>query len=204
MTQRGWHLAALTVAASVFASRSAHACSVIEKPGAPHIGTLAYVRSLIPQAELVVRARALRYGEGQHYLVPPDATALGEARAIEFEVLEVLRPDVGRELLRTLYIGGRLTDSDDFNPGPVPYLNVRREGQRGSCTASAYRIGGEFLLLLRRARSGYYTPYWAILAPVNEQVRGADDPWIRWIKQQLTAAPVRGPNKRAPEKHNER
>ena len=197
MAQRGWHLAAL-VAASVFPSRATHACSVSEKPGSPHIGTLAYVRSLIPDAQLVVRARALRYGEGQHYLVPPDATALGEARAIEFQVLEVLRPDIGHEALRTLYIGGHLTDSDDFNPGPVPYVNVRHEGQRGSCTASAYRTGGEFLLLLRRTKSGYYTPYWAILAPVNEQIRGADDPWVRWINQQLSAAPVRGISKGAP------
>src|SRR4051812_46358155 len=95
MAQRGWHLTALAGAAFIFASRAAHACSVIEKPGNPHIGTLAYVRSLIPDAQLVVRARALRYGDGQHYLVPPDATGLGEARAIEFEVLGVLRPDVG-------------------------------------------------------------------------------------------------------------
>lgn len=198
MAQRGWHFAALAVAASVFASRAAHACSVIEKPGSPQIGTLAYVRSLIPDAQLVVRARALRYGEGQHYLVPPDATGLGEARAIEFEVLEVLRPDVGREPPRRLYIGGHLTDSDDFNPGPVPYVHVRREGQRGSCSASAYRTGGEFLLLLRRTKSGYYTPYWAILAPVNEQVRGADDPWVHWISHQLSAAPVPGISKRSP------
>jgi hypothetical protein len=71
---------------------------------------------------------------------------------------------------------------DDFNPAPVPYPAVRPAGQRGSCFAEEYRRGGEFLLLLKRT-AGHLTPYWAALAPTNEQIRGADDRWVRWVRE---------------------
>jgi hypothetical protein len=158
-------------------------CDIDEAPNTPHVGTLEWVQSLVHDADLILRARALRYGEGDHYLVPPDAAG-GGVRAIEFEVLENLTPTSGTATAPILYIGGYLTNNDDFNRGPVPYLHVRSSGQRGSCFASEYRRGGEFLLLLRLAPSGYYTPYWALLSPVNEQMRGADDPWIQWVRRQ--------------------
>lgn len=136
------------------------------------------------------RAKALRYGEGDHYLVPPDAAGGGGVRAIEFEVLENLTPRSGVATASMLYIGGRLTTADDFNRGTVPYLDVRTAGQHGSCFASDYRRGGEFLLLLRLAPSGYYTPYWALLSPVNEQIHGADDPWVQWVRRERPRRPA--------------
>jgi hypothetical protein len=31
------------------------------------------------------------------------------------------------------------------------------------------------------------TPYWAALQPVNEQLRGAADPWLLWVREQVAA-----------------
>jgi hypothetical protein len=32
-----------------------------------------------------------------------------------------------------------------------------------------------------------YTPYWAPLQPVNEQIRGESDPWFAWVRNELAA-----------------
>ena len=177
----------LTLALLLTTSRDAAGCSLVETPGRPRIGTLPHIRSLVEQADLVVRARAVRYGVGEHYLIPPEVMTLGEGRAIEFKVIEVLTPGSAPG---TLYVGGHLMRTDDFNRGPVPYLNVRREGQRGGCVASGYRAGGEYLLILRRAPRGYYTPYWAYLSPTNEQIHGARDPWVQWVREELRRRPT--------------
>ena len=184
-------LLAIAISASTFAHGiPSRMCSYDETPNSPHVGTLEWVQSLVHDADLIVRARALRYGEGDHYLVPPDAAGIGGAvRAIEFEVLENLTPTSVVATAPIIYIGGNLTGRDDFNRRVVPYLQVRSSGQRGSCYASDYRHGGEFLLLLRRAPSGYYTPYWALLSPVNEQIRGGDDPWVQWVRRERSSSP---------------
>jgi hypothetical protein len=178
-------LAFTTVASSLVRVSRARMCSFAEAPNEPHIGTLEWVQSLVDRADLIVRARPVRYGEADHYLIPADAAGVGGARAIEFEVLENLTPQSGTPTTSTLYVGGSLTSQDDFNRDTVPYRYVRSAGQRGSCFASEYRRGGEFLLLLRATPSGYYTPYWALLSPLNEQVRGNDDPWVKWVRAQL-------------------
>ncbi|MFL5612956.1 MAG: hypothetical protein ACJ796_04770 [Gemmatimonadaceae bacterium] len=139
MTLRGFKfslvLATAMLASSFVTSGPHRMCSFVQAQNTPHVGTLEWVQSIVHDADLIVRARAVRYGEGDHYLVP-----------------------------------------------------VRSAGQRGSCYASEYRRGGEFLLLLRLTPSGYYTPYWALLSPVNEQIRGADDPWLQWVRRQRAAS----------------
>ncbi len=50
-----------------------------------------------------------------------------------------------------------------------------------------FSYGGDCLLLLRSAGDGWYTPYWSLLLPTNEQVRGADDPWVVWVRAQVRA-----------------
>jgi len=79
-----------------------------------------------------------------------------------------------------------VSDTDDFNRDSVPYIFVRPEGARGSCFAEVYKRGGQFLLLLRREGSNRFTPYWAPLMPVNEQIRGRSDPWLVWVRREIT------------------
>ncbi len=56
----------------------------------------------------------------------------------------------------------------------------------GSCNAFTYRLGAEYLLLLRPDRStGKLSPYWWYLGPSNEQLRDASDPWLAWVRGQV-------------------
>lgn len=49
-------------------------------------------------------------------------------------------------------------------------------------------LGAEYLFLLNRVdRMDGLIPYWIALGPTNEQIRGADDPWVRWVREQLAA-----------------
>ena len=98
---------------------------------------------------------------------------------VQFTVLEVLR---GGDAPGSLQVAGILGERDDFNDRPVPYDFVRRGGRGGSCFATEYRNGGEFLLFLKKETDGY-TPYWAALAPVHEQLRSDDDPWLLWVRE---------------------
>ena len=99
-----------------------------------------------------------------------------------FTVLEVI--DSGSVAVPTsLAFDGRLTDKPDFNTGTVPYRWVRPDGLSGACFAYSYQRGGEFLLLLTGSTLKALTPYWAALQPTNDQVRGATDPWIAWVRE---------------------
>ena len=138
--------------------------------------------ALVRQSDLVVRARATGY----------EATSgparLGEpGTVIQFAVLEVLRG--GKDAPLGLRIPGTLSERDDFNDRPAPYSMVRPGGRDGSCFARTYRNGGEFLLFLKKGQDGAYTPYWAALAPVNEQLRSAHDPWIEAVRDIVARVP---------------
>jgi hypothetical protein len=85
---------------------------------------------------------------------------------------------------------GVLVEQEDLRDGPIPYQMVRPAGQRGNCFATEYRPGAEYLLLLSRSDRAGLTPYWAPLAPLNEQIRGPDDPWVAWVREQLEDASV--------------
>jgi hypothetical protein len=96
-------------------------------------------------------------------------------------VVEVLK---GRTPSQELILEGYLSDRDDFNDRPVPYDFVRPEGRHGDCFASSYRGGAEHLLLLRIFK-GEARARWGPLAPTNEQVTGADDPWVNWVRAEV-------------------
>jgi hypothetical protein len=144
------------------------------------------IRDFVTSAEVIVRVRADRTSDASEprsrYDIPTE---------VHFTVLEVLRGVPPSELK----VVGVLVERDDYNRGAVPYRTVRPSGQRGSCIAQEYRKGSEYLLLLRTAphvlpliaegEEPRLNPYWAPLAPLNEQVRGADDPWVRWVKTNL-------------------
>jgi hypothetical protein len=123
---------------------------------------------LVSGAERIVRATAL------HRSLTDDAQ-------IVFRVEQVVKGDTTPVELELL---GQPATKDDFNEGVVPYQFVRSEGRRGNCFATTYHLGAEYLLFIKD-RSGEQTVYWDPLAPVNEQVRGKDDPWVRWVAEEV-------------------
>jgi hypothetical protein len=143
---------------------------------------LANIQEFVARSELIVRARATERlpwhaADSSIMLVPPNPLS------IAFEVLEVLKGD---STVVRIGVAGDTLSHDDFNhTTTVPYRTVRPNGQRGMCVAMYYKLGGEFLLLLARDTRGRLTPYWAPLAPLNEQVRGKDDPWVVWVRAQI-------------------
>ena len=84
-----------------------------------------------------------------------------------------------------IVLPGYLVDRNDFNELKVPYTFVRRGGRSGSCFANTYRQNAEFLLMLKRRDDGSYTVNWYALGPVNEQLRGKDDSWLLWVREQV-------------------
>lgn len=101
---------------------------------------------------------------------------------IRFEPTEVLRGTLPES---DFNLEGRVVYRDEFNSGSVPYGHVRASGS-GPCFAYEYRLGAEYLFLLNRVEGrDDLTPYWVALGPTNEQIRGADDPWVRWVREQL-------------------
>lgn len=136
-------------------------------------------QAVVSGAEMIVRATAIRYlkapeGNVRQLNEPSDTE-------IEFRVEETLK---GQNVPSTIILNGYLSERDDFNDRPVPYDFVRPGGRGGSCSAYEYKQGAEFLLFLKRI-DGRLTIRWYALAPTNEQLHSADDPWIIWVKEQL-------------------
>ena len=111
-----------------------------------------------------------------------DRPKLGPRDSVHFTVLEVIDSG-GRTAPATLAVLGSVSGAAAYNTSSVPYRWSRPEALRGPCYAYTYQRGGEYLLLLKRARPrGELTPYWAGLQPTNEQVHGAADPWVSWVR----------------------
>ena len=133
---------------------------------------------MVKQADAIVRGKAVEYS-----VVPrnPNVFTTGEPDStIRFEVLEVIRGPISRELI----LPGYLVDRDDFNDHVPPYKFVRPGGRSGSCFANWYRRDGRFLLLLKKTSAGKFTVSWYALGPVNEQLHSANDPWLLWVRDQ--------------------
>jgi hypothetical protein len=134
---------------------------------------------LITNADVVIRARAIEYK------TPPAnsniwTTGIPDS-VVSFQVLETIRGEAPLNLA----LHGYLTQGDDFNDQKPPYTFVRPGGRGGSCFANSYRQGTEYLLFLKKsAASGELTVNWAALAPVNEQLHDANDPWLIWVRGQ--------------------
>lgn len=160
-------------------------CSVAPLRSNPegYVWPLEEITTFATSADVIVRARAdsmtSASEERRRYAVATD---------VHFTALEVVTGVPPAELK----FAGELVDADDYNNGAVPYRMVRPSGQRGSCFTYEYRAGAEYLLILRNAphaipliagaETPRLNPYWAPLAPLNEQVRGDDDPWVQWVK----------------------
>ena len=110
------------------------------------------------------------------------SVGLGAKGLVEFEVVAILK---GPKLTDSVNVPGTLVERDDFNDVSVPYTFVRPGGRGGNCFAFGYRQGGEYLVFFRPGKTTL-TPYWAPLAAINEQVRGGEDPWVIWVRRQLS------------------
>ena len=155
---------------------------------------VSHIQQMVRDAEVVVRAVAvdsLRHSPSDS--MPPSDPVTVDASVIfgvgltkiRFRSTEVLRgPFPKAEFTHR----GIIADEDDFNTLPVPYRMVRSAGQRGDCYAKDYRPDGEYLFLLAR-RNDVLTPHWFPLGPTNEQIRGDDDAWLKWVREQLAEDP---------------
>jgi hypothetical protein len=153
---------AIVVAVLTTPGAAVWACSVSRIPDP---------KELVRTADLIVHARAVDYVDGNDV----DERRM---RLINFDVVDTLKgPATGG-----LRIRGMLSTADDYNDKHPPYAFVRPDGRGGDCFAHTYRRGGQFLLFLKREPNGY-TPYWAALAPVNEQLRSDDDRWLAWVRR---------------------
>jgi hypothetical protein len=144
------------------------------------VGPLPAPQQLVSRAEVIVRARAERLADApgrQGHLA-------GGPTQVVFSVLEVLKGALASNMIE---FNGSLEEREDPNDRPVPYDFIRPGGRRGNCFALGYQQGAEYLLFLKRADHQSYsephdlTPYWSPLAPTNEQLSGAMDPWLRWV-----------------------
>jgi len=139
-------------------------------------------RAVRPSAVAMVREADVILRVTPEYLVHagsnPNSTA-PDSR-IQFKVLEVIRGEKPDRLV----LNGAFAESDDFNDHGPPYDFVRPNGRSGTCYASSYRIGAQYLLMLKRDRDRELNIFWYPLAPVNEQIHSADDPWIIWVRNE--------------------
>ena len=168
-------------------ARSGSPCTIVIDESHPR----PTVRSLVRDADAIVVATAVRTidrpdSSGTVPPLPPDRFDVDAFLngTVELRVDETIKGTAGALALR---LTGRLVDIDEFNPQPVPYEGVRPSGLRGACFTYEYRTGASYLLFLKRSRTGALTPYWAPLQPVNEQLRDGADPWLLWVRQQVTA-----------------
>lgn len=151
---------------------AAAVCSVQilkEQPGYRY--TVPQIREMVLQSDAIARVIAV------------DTTRIDEHPNVRFRTTEVLRGPLTQTQLTD---EGYFVDEDGFNTLSVPYQLVRRAG--GSCFATSYRQGAEYLFLLKR-REDRLTPYSVPLGPTNEQIRGDDDPWLQWVREQLAESP---------------
>ena len=134
---------------------------------------------MVKAADMIVRARAVEYAHPSSS--PFIATTGVPDSTVRFKVMETL----SGQNIQEVVLPGYLVSLDDFNDKPAPYTFVRPGGRAGSCYANSYRRDAQYLLFLKKLASGDYTVNWAPLAPVNEQLRSAeDDPWPIWVRQQ--------------------
>jgi hypothetical protein len=159
------------VGALVFTT-DAYPCSIIGK-----ISSVEMVNA----ADAIVRARAVEYA------VSPSGTLWTTGTPdskIRFQVIETIRGPAPSDLI----LPGYLVNRDDFNDHQPPYKFVRPNGRAGSCFANSYRSGGQFVLLLKKTKSGEFTVNWYALGPVNEQLHSDEDPWLLWVREQARQA----------------
>lgn len=147
--------------------------------------------ALIQQANFVVVATAVKYTRipKEREYITKEEDYVGE---IEFHVKSLLKGELSE---KRLIIEGILTDNDDYNEDPVPYEWVRPMGQLGYCFGVHYKRNADFLLFLSHPAPAHDdwlrrdpSPYWASLAPTNEQLHPKNDAWLNWVEVKISKA----------------
>ena len=194
-------VAATALVASGLASASAGAEPSAMCQMLGHFHSVDSTRALVRDAPAIVRARARGYANTTIAKTPSPLASTDSfllygldhgARPIAFEILEVLKGPLkggvpGDSSLRRgaqVFFVGWLRRSHHGSPEPVP----RREGRNGggSCVDQLYVKGTEYLFILSRDTAGRFTPHAHPLAPTNEPLRGKRDPWLRWVRQEVS------------------
>jgi hypothetical protein len=170
MRQSRLALLAAALGCALSAAPPAAACSAPPPPPPDYL-----VRSV----PVIVRANAVGFVTKPERVTSGSSSYLTDG-VIRFEVREVLK---GGSVPSDFTVQGLLSDKDDFNELPVPYKSKRLAGRSG-CVADIYREGGEFLMFLGRREGKLILIGWPF-APVNEQLRSADDPWLVWVREYL-------------------
>lgn len=95
---------------------------------------------------------------------------------IELEVIETLKgkPPSGR-----LRVAGKIVEQTARHYGEVPYRAARRSAD-APCFAYDYSMGKDYVLFIAGGIL-YYAP----LAPLNEEITGNDDPWLKWVRAEI-------------------
>ena len=162
----GWSAWRMTVALVLGVASSSSPCTRT---------TPVSVVEMLGQADAIVRGKAVSAADSTE-----SAGAVDRARRVRVEVLEIIKGD---RQLKSLVVPGRLVDHDDFNDHAPPYRVVRPSGRTGTCYTDEYRAGAEYLLALKRTPDSMgWTTKWYALGPVNEQLTGPDDSWLRWVR----------------------
>jgi hypothetical protein len=162
---------------SLVIATEAYPCSIV--------GEISNLK-LVSDADAIVRAIAVEYASPPSH--PEGSTTGVPDSKIRFRVIE----NIGGSAVSDLILPGYLVDRDDFNDQQPPYTFVRPGGRAGSCFANSYRLGGQFLLFLKKTNAGDLTVNWYALAPVNEQLHSDIDPWLLWVRERAQkAAPAK-------------
>jgi hypothetical protein len=144
------------------------------------------VSEVLSPEQLVVQATSIVVAIPMDYEKKPKSP--DEFGSIRFDIKRVLK---GESSMKQVTVEGVLTDKDDFNEGTVPYSSVRPSGKQGSCFAYFYKSGAPYLLFLEEQKGSDEhkikepSPYWAPLAPANEQLKSMDDPWLQWVENTI-------------------
>ena len=142
------------------------------------------VGGIISNVDMVKVADVIVWAKAVEYARPPNdpsiiTTGVPDSR-VRFTVIETVKGQAIQELV----LPGYLVSTDDFNDKPVPYMFVRHGGRAGSCFANQYRRDAQYQLFLKKPKDREFTANWAALAPVNEQLRSSEDPWLIWVREQ--------------------
>jgi hypothetical protein len=105
-----------------------------------------------------------------------------EYGAVELRVLEVLKGTVRPGA--HIYTFGQVDDPSETAVRTA--VEAYRWRGNGRCFANDYRREAEYILFLRDAQLVR-----ALLAPINSEVDGPDDPWVVWIRARLAGSAKR-------------